>query len=301
MIYQDVYAGPANNYGTSTIAKMYVAIHNTSNTASAENEAAYARRRTDNISSHYYVDNDSIIQMLDTKLQAWHAGSTRGNQRAISYEITGVNGWTRKQWLARVDWDKLARQVARDCKTHNIDARLLTVAQMNDGKSTGIVTHDQMRRAWGGTTHTDPGLSFPIDHLLVKVRAQLDGDTMTLTAADLKAVRDAVWRTDNAVPPPAGWPNSNNEGMAGATILNSTWTNTDRIQKILASVIEKLGGDLVDEQAIVDGVLAGIAGKSVADMADALEAALTPEQLNDLALELEERRTPPPSPPVSGV
>lgn len=294
MIYKTVYAGPANNYGTSTIAKRYIAIHNTSNTASAENEAAYARRRTDNISSHYYVDQDSIIQMLDTNWQAWHAGSTTGNQRAIAYEITGVNGWTRAQWLARVDWDLLARQVARDCTTHNIAVQQLTIAQMNDGRSTGIVTHDQMRRAWGGTTHTDPGVNFPMDHLLALVRAQLDGDNVaTLDKDDLAAIKKAVWVEDNAIPAPADWPNKDNPAMAGGTIARDTWTKTARMEKVLAGIVLKLGGDLVDEQAIVDGVIAGLAEKSPADMADALKAVLTPEQVSALVVAL--------TPPATGI
>ena len=244
MIYRDIYAGPAANYGTSTFAKMYIAIHNTSNTASAKNEAAYARRRTDNISSHYYADGVEIIQMLDTNWQAWHAGSTRGNQRGIAYEITGVNGWTRAQWLANVDWDKLARQIARDCTTHNIDAQQLTIAQMNDGRSTGIVTHDQMRRAWGGTTHTDPGVNFLMDHLLALVRAQLDGDNDVATA-DLPEAQDdqlaAIDRRMRALmrmelkPYLIGWTDSktDTETMQLAVVVDRIDRNVAEIKNML--------------------------------------------------------------------
>lgn len=189
--YPDVpFQGPPAAYGKTPYPKRYVAIHNTSNDATAEGEASYAQRRTDGTSSHYFVDNDSIVQSLRTEFGANHAASSTGNRHAIAYEITGVNGWTRAQWLARVAWGLLARQIARDCRHHGIAARLLTPAQMQDGKTTGIVTHDLMRRAWGGTTHTDPGPNFPIDHLLSLVQAELDGDDMAqLTDADLLGLR----------------------------------------------------------------------------------------------------------------
>jgi hypothetical protein len=180
--YPDIpYDGPPKSYGKTSYPKRYIAIHNTSNDATDTGEADYAQRRTDGTSSHYYVDANSITQSLTTELGANHAGSTTGNRHAISYEITGVNGWSRARWMSSVAWSLLARQIARDCRKHGIVPQLLTVAQMQDGKATGIVTHDLMRRAWHGTTHTDPGPNFPLDHLLALVKAELDGG---MTMAD---------------------------------------------------------------------------------------------------------------------
>jgi hypothetical protein len=167
------YIGPPNGYG-GIYAKRYIAIHNTSNDANAVGEATYALRRLDKISSHYYVDSGQIVQSLDTKYGANHAGSAQGNRHAVSYEITGVNGWSRQQWLSNVAWPLLWRQVARDCREFNIPAETLTVPQMRAGTPGGIVTHKQMGEAWGGTDHTDPGPNFPMDHLLAGVRAELD-------------------------------------------------------------------------------------------------------------------------------
>ena len=169
--YSDVpFDGPPRSYSTSQYDKRYIAIHNTSNDATAEAEANYAQTRTDSVSSHYYVDNNSIVQSLRTQYGANHAGSSTGNHHAIAYEITGTNDKTRNWWLDNVDWELLSRQIARDCQKHAIDVRTLTVAQMQDGHSTGIVTHDQMRLAWGGTTHTDPGPNFPMDHLIQMIK-----------------------------------------------------------------------------------------------------------------------------------
>lgn len=177
--YADVrFDGPPRAYNATSYAKRYIAIHNTSNDATDTGEADYGQARTDGTSSHYYVDADSITQSLRTEYGANHAGSTTGNRYAISYEITGTNGKSRAWWLDNVAWAVLARQIARDCRKWSIPAVLLTTAQMKDGTTKGIVTHDLMRQAWGGTTHTDPGANFPLDHLLALVRAELDGDIM---------------------------------------------------------------------------------------------------------------------------
>lgn len=183
-IYPAIYDGPPRHYGSTKTAKRYIAIHNTSNDASAEAEASYAKRREDSVSSHYYCDNNSLIQSLDTDLRAFHAGSAEGNSRAVCYEITGTNAKTRTWWLDNVAWLLLARQIAVDCKHWGIVPRALTVDQIRAGQLTGVITHDQMRQAWGGTTHTDPGPNFPMEHLLALVAAEMEAG-MTVPQVDL--------------------------------------------------------------------------------------------------------------------
>lgn len=170
------FVGPPRHYGSYVTNKSGIAIHATANDAPAINEANWAKQRPDTTSSHFYVDRTSGIQSLDTAMVAWHAGSEQGNENAVSIEITGVNAWTRAQWLANVDWQKLTRLCAWICRTHNIAARHLSVLEMRAG-ARGIYTHDDMRRAWGGTDHTDPGPNFPMDHLVAQVAAQLGGGT----------------------------------------------------------------------------------------------------------------------------
>jgi N-acetyl-anhydromuramyl-L-alanine amidase AmpD len=169
------YIGPPRSYGAWETTKTGIAIHATANTASAENEASYARNRTDSVSSHFYVDDNSVIQSLDTKFLAWHAGNDEGNSRAVAIEITGQNAWTRQRWLDSVDWNGLAKLCAWICIRHNIAPRHLTVAQMQSG-APGIYTHNDMRLAWGGTDHTDPGPNFPMDYLLTLVSSELEDD-----------------------------------------------------------------------------------------------------------------------------
>lgn len=168
-IYSSIYDGPPNRYGDNKTTKKWIVIHNTSNDAPAANEASYAKRRTDSVSSHYYVDDERIIQSLNTDYRAFHVGSSTGNSGGIAYEITGTNAKSRSWWMDNVRWNLLAAQIRKDCAAHGITPRLLSIDEIKAGK-TGIMTHNQARLAWGGTDHTDPGPNFPMDHLLAQVK-----------------------------------------------------------------------------------------------------------------------------------
>lgn len=171
----------ANDYADGDGRKYGIAIHNTSNDASDEGEAAYAARRTDGVSSHLYCDADSVTQSIDTNDKCGHAGSAYGNENAIAVEITGANGMSRDWWLANVAWDKLGAVLAAVIKHHWPDGsfrvRRASAAEMKaNPKVKAFYSHDDMRRAWGGTTHTDPGPNFPWDKLFAVVNAALNGD-----------------------------------------------------------------------------------------------------------------------------
>jgi N-acetyl-anhydromuramyl-L-alanine amidase AmpD len=181
---QAPYIGPPNGYGNYPTTKTGIAIHATANNGSDTDEANYATHRTDQTSSHFYVDVDSVTQSLDTNLVAWHAGSNEGNERAISIEITGQLGWTYNQWMQRVDWPELVALIAWLCDVHAIRAERPSIAGMRNGMG-GIYTHNDMRLAWGGTDHTDPGPNFPMDHLLTQVAIALGQHPTTPTEDDM--------------------------------------------------------------------------------------------------------------------
>jgi N-acetyl-anhydromuramyl-L-alanine amidase AmpD len=255
-IYPSIYDGPGRNYSTTSAQKRYIAIHNTSNNASAKDEAAYAKRRTDKVSSHYYVDVKEIRQSLDTKLVAWHAGSQVGNTYAIAYEITGTNDKSRDWWMKNVAWDVLARQIAADMLNWNIANRHLSVSQMQSGGISGIVTHDDMRKAWGGTTHTDPGSNFPMDYLISKISQHLSGGTgggevigdEEVTEDDIKKIAAAV----------------NNYQYADKTLYSLARDASNNASLAVAGINQLAGKDFTDEPAIVSGVLAGLSAEAIA-------------------------------------
>lgn len=172
------YVQGRNDYHDQDGRHYGIAIHNTSNDASDEGEASYAKRRTDGVSSHFYVDRDSVTQSLDTIARAGHAGSRNGNDHAIAVEITGANGKSRDWWLRNVDWAELGRVLAyvirHDPDFEGFQVRRASVDEMKrNPKVKAFYGHDDMRRAWGGTTHTDPGPNFPWDWLLQAVNAAL--------------------------------------------------------------------------------------------------------------------------------
>lgn len=175
-----------NSYSPSQ--KYGIAIHNTSNDASAANEASYATRRPDGISAHLYADGVEVIQSLDTVNRAGHAGSTNGNYNAVAVEITGVNAKSRAWWIANVNWSQLGNALAQVCKFYGIAVRRASVSEMKSNpKVKAFYSHNDMRLAWGGTTHTDPGDNFPWDVLFAAVNAALGASTPTEGDAELNA------------------------------------------------------------------------------------------------------------------
>lgn len=199
------YVQGRNDYTDGDARKYGIAIHNTSNDASDEGEASYATWRPDGVSSHFYVDHNSVTQSIDTYDRAGHAGSTHGNDHGISVEITGGNGKSRAWWLANVAWDELGRVLAIVIRHHwpdgRFEVRRASVAEMRrNPKVRAFYGHNDMRLAWGGTTHTDPGPNFPWDRLFEAVSEHLtEEDDMPYSdwpKADRKAlaadVADAV-------------------------------------------------------------------------------------------------------------
>lgn len=276
-VYTAIYDGPPRRYGSTPTRKKYITIHNTSNArdASAEDEASYAKNRTDGTSSHYYVDRNSIIQSLNTNLRANHVGSTTGNNTGIAYEITGTNAKTRAWWLENVAWDLLVKQIRLDCAEHGITPRLLTVDQIKSGSMTGIITHNQARLAWGGTDHTDPGANFPLDHLIALLEGTTEEDDMP-TPKEL-------WHTDGLIDAPTDAPDrKTNPYWAPASALRGTLERVYHLPQELAAI--KAGNAAV--LAAVKGLdtKAVLAAIDKASQADATRDAALLAELRELAV-----------------
>jgi N-acetyl-anhydromuramyl-L-alanine amidase AmpD len=187
------YVQGRNSYRDADDRKFGIAIHATANTASDTNEAAYATRRPDGTSTHLYVDGDSVTQSLDTTAKAGHAGSGNGNENAYAIEITGLTAWTREQWIARVAWAELGRCLAwlirNDPDLAGFEVRRAGIAEMRSNpKIKAFYGHNDMRLAWGGTDHTDPGPNFPWERLLQAVNAALDGAPTTPEGPDMQVI-----------------------------------------------------------------------------------------------------------------
>jgi N-acetyl-anhydromuramyl-L-alanine amidase AmpD len=258
------YVQGKNAYNDGDDRKYGLAWHNTSNDASDTAEAAYATRRTDGVSSHFYVDKDSATQSVDTADKVGHAGSPQGNENAVCFELTGANGWSRAQWLANINWPLTGRVAAAVIRAHWPDGsfqnRRATVAEMKaNPKIKAHYGHDDMRRAWGGTTHTDPGPNFPWDHLIAVIDTALgeDADMADYTQAQMQAF---PWQY-------SGRGIGENDG----TVKKSTLAYFDEILRTTRTIAEKVGIDAAELLAIQQAAERG-AAEALADSVDEIIA-----------------------------
>ena len=73
-----------------TMTPEYIVVHNTSNDASAENEVKYMISNNNQVSFHYAVDDQYVIQGIPANRNAFHAGdgaNGKGNRKGLAIEI----------------------------------------------------------------------------------------------------------------------------------------------------------------------------------------------------------------------
>lgn len=143
----------AGDGGLRTLTQMIV-IHATDNTASDEAEASYATHRPDQISAHFYNDEDSVIQGVRLSNIAYGCYPT-GNGRSVQFELCGLSGKLTDATLRRI-----APIVRRVCDRYGIPIRKVSPTDLRQGVR-GICGHADVTLAWGEGTHTDPGAGFP--------------------------------------------------------------------------------------------------------------------------------------------
>jgi N-acetyl-anhydromuramyl-L-alanine amidase AmpD len=235
-----------------------IVIHDTEGSEgrdAAENGAAYDARRTDGVSTHFFVDADSVVQCVLTKDTAHHARS-EGNIRGIGFELCGRASQTQAQWLdGGLDLRLAARYVAKCCRKWNIPARKLTVAQLRAGEK-GICAHDDVSKAWHQTDHTDPGRNFPWTQFLAMVQAELnppEEDDMPTA----KEIAQAVWNTDNIVPAP--WPvrTDDNPYWAPGTSMHHGLGHAIEANRRIAELAVKVDGMVTIIATLADALKAG--------------------------------------------
>jgi len=144
----------------------------------AESTAAYFANPGDgrNVSSHYCVDSNSVVQCVDLDDSAWTVGNRPGNNRGINWELSGFASQSKGQWLDDFGWAMFAQMaplVRSDGKRFGIPLERRTVAELQAFKP-GITSHNDLRLAFSGTTHTDPGPNFPWAEFLAVMNGEVD-------------------------------------------------------------------------------------------------------------------------------
>jgi hypothetical protein len=196
------WAGPPRAYGTGRDGKAVrlSVIHYTAGAegrTSAEDGAAYDKRRTDGTSCHVFHDPDSSVQEVLRRDRS-NSAFGKGNRLGIHHELTGTVQ-SRAQWLDAASdailW-RAARAVAKDCQDFGLEPRRLSDAEVRrawyefPNGPRGICGHDNITRAFpeDGGTHLDPGAQFPWDVFLERVRGYLGTPSLT-SAGDQEMIK----------------------------------------------------------------------------------------------------------------
>jgi N-acetyl-anhydromuramyl-L-alanine amidase AmpD len=136
----------------------------------AEICARWFRTKVSQVSAHYCVDADSVIQCVVEKNIAWHARG--GNTNSIGVELAGFASQTVRDWNDPYSSTVLARAstlVADVCRRRRIPVRWLVADDLLAGRR-GLTGHGEVSRAFEQSDHWDPGDGFPVDVFLDSVR-----------------------------------------------------------------------------------------------------------------------------------
>lgn len=123
-------------------------------------------------SAHYCVDNNSVVGCVHETDIAFHAPPNTGS---VGIEHAGYARQTTGDWLdaygAAMLRDHSAPLVRDICSRHGIPLTWLSVDDLKaNPKAKGITSHNNVSRAFGQSTHTDPGPNFPYDQYMAWVR-----------------------------------------------------------------------------------------------------------------------------------
>lgn len=123
-------------------------------------------------SCHYVVDPKETIQCVGDHTVAFHCGYNTGS---IGVELCDEQAGPAARWA---DTDstaiikRAARLVAELCLAYDIEPVRPSIAALKAKGPHGIYGHDDSRRAFGRTTHTDPR-DFPWEKFMQQIRQEI--------------------------------------------------------------------------------------------------------------------------------
>ena len=137
----------------------------------AEICAQWFQNPASEVSAHYCVDADSIVQCVREADIAWHARG--GNANSIGIELAGYAAQRALGWsdaYSRAVVERASRLAADVCARHGIPVRRLRAADLVAGKR-GITGHADVSAAFRKSDHWDPGPDFPWTRFLRLARS----------------------------------------------------------------------------------------------------------------------------------
>lgn len=220
-----------------------VVIHATDNTAAASSEAAYATRRPDRTSAHFYVDDDAAYRALPLDNIAFGC-LPHGNRISVQFELVG-----RSNAISDATMRRAAPLVAELCKAYGIPPAAVSSSAVRGGAK-GICGHDTITLAFpeDGGDHTDPGSNFPWGTFIGYVKAALDpteeDDDMFAWKIDLPSGPGS--EVSESIP----WVNQGSGGY-GPAWLNLTPDNYGVPVAFRLAVGDGTGKFVVDERVVI--------------------------------------------------
>jgi hypothetical protein len=142
-------------------------------------------------SAHYCVDNNSIVQCVQERDIAYHAPP---NTHSIGIEHAGFASQTRDAWTDGYSTDMLtlsAELAAELAAKYDLPLLWLTPTDLRAGKR-GFTSHANVSKAWGQTSHTDPGLNFPTSLYMGLVKQFATNQEDIVTPEDIAKIADAT-------------------------------------------------------------------------------------------------------------
>lgn len=138
--------------------------------STAEDCARWFQNPAAQVSAHYCIDNNSIVQCVTEMDVAWAAPGA--NHDGIQLEHAGRARQTRAEWLdpyGKLMLDRSAKLAADICKRHKIPVTFLSASGLV-AQRRGITTHKNVSDAFKRGSHWDPGSGFPMDWYLALVK-----------------------------------------------------------------------------------------------------------------------------------
>jgi N-acetyl-anhydromuramyl-L-alanine amidase AmpD len=123
-------------------------------------------------SAHYCIDDRTVISCVPPDRIAWHAPGA--NRVGIGLEHAGYSRQSSAQWedpFSQRMLDLSAQLSAQLCSRFRIPIRYVDATKIYYG-AWGITTHWDVTKAWGKSTHTDPGSKFPMASYLDRIVQQ---------------------------------------------------------------------------------------------------------------------------------
>lgn len=123
--------------------------------------------------AHYQTDPRTVVQSAELGRTCPHVGNgnrVRGRW-TLGIEQAGYAAFSRQQWINSGALNTSKPLVEALIAAGHGAARWLSPADLKVPGVRGVTSHNNMRIAFGGTTHTDPGDNYPHDLLLATVAA----------------------------------------------------------------------------------------------------------------------------------